>query len=200
MAAVIQNAIAAKLRTVRVMVPAEVVAYDAATCQISAQPWILEAYNDEEGDRVAERLPVIPHVPVVFPGSGGVRVRFPIGVGDTVMLVMSSQSLDLWLARGGEVDPEEDRRGALVDAVAIPGLLSFADAGDASPMIEFTTDGKINAGGSQALALKSDVDALRTAFNLHTHAYIPGPGSGTVPTLPPVAAAAATGTTILKGG
>jgi hypothetical protein len=107
--------------------------YDSATQKISAQPLIKRGYTDETGERIAERLPIITGVPVVFPGGGGYRVTFPIAKGDTVLLIFSEASLDKWLAHGGDVDPNDDRRHTLSDAIAIPGLRDFAHALDSAP-------------------------------------------------------------------
>lgn len=178
-------------RGIRVALPARVESYDAATHTCSAQPLIMDGRIDASGERVVERLPVVTDVPVCFPGSGGARFKFPVSVGDTVLLVFASSSLDLWLAQGGEVDPGDDRRHHLSDAIAITGIQDRAHAGDATPMIEITTT-EIHAGGSNPLVLRSE-------FLAHTHATaatgtpsppVPGP-SGSAGSFP--------GTTVLKG-
>jgi hypothetical protein len=51
----------------------------------------------------------------------------PVSVGDTGLLVFADGSLDVWLARGGVVDPLDDRHHALSDAVFIPGLRPFSN-------------------------------------------------------------------------
>lgn len=193
---VIGAGISARLAAVRVALPAMVLSYDSATCKAAVQPTVYESYVDETGATVTEAAPVINDVPVVMPGSGGVRVKFPIAAGDTVLLVFASSNIDRWLSLGGAHPPADMRHHDIADAIAIPGLQSFADAADATPMIEFTAGGAIEAGGSSALALKSDVDNLRTLVGaINTGA--PGP---LVNTLGPAWAATATvGTTILKG-
>jgi hypothetical protein len=211
LASTIRGAIDARLVDVHTAMPARVETYDAATQKVSVQPLIRRGYVDERGDRATERLPVITEVPVVFPGAGGFRVTFPVQPGDTVLLVFSEASLDRWLVRGGEVDPDDDRRHALTDAIAIPGLRAFGQAlasapadvmtagRDGGPVIEFDTS-EIRVGGSQALATKADIDALASVFSSHTHLHVPGPGTVTVPTDTPLPTApSATGTTILKG-
>lgn len=195
--AVMNAAIRERMAGLRVALPGRVLAYDADKRRAEVQPLIAEASIDEAGERVVEPAPVIVDVPVIMPGAGGVRVKFPVSVGDTVLLVFASSAIDRWLAAGGtDVDPGNDRHHELTDAIAIPGLDSFVDVGDASPMIEFTATGQIQAGGDKALALKSDVDNLRTLVGaINTGA--PGP---LVNTLGPAWLATATvGTTILKG-
>ncbi len=108
--------------------PGKVVRWDASKQEADVQPLVKVSHEDETGERVVEALPVIPGVPVIFPGGGGFLVQFPVSVGDTVWLQLSALSLDKWLATGGgPLDPESDGRHALSDAVAIPGLRSFKD-------------------------------------------------------------------------
>jgi hypothetical protein len=111
-----------------------------------------------------ESLPVITDVPVVFPGAGDYSVTFPIAKGDTVLLIFAEGSLDQWLTKGGEVDPQDDRRFSLTDAIAIPSLRHGPISGSAASKIEFTSS-EIKAGGSQQLATKADLDALKSAIS-----------------------------------
>lgn len=180
----------------RVALPGRIETYDASTQQATVQPLVYDGVYDETGARTADRLPVVTGVPVVFPGAGGFRVTFPVTAGDTVLLVFSSSSIDLWLALGGEVDPVDDRRHHISDAIAIPGLRDFAHAlgnaptstmslgKDGGPTIEISaTD--VQIGGSNKLVTLAD-------FNSHTH---PAPGGATsTPTTP------SSGTSVLKGG
>jgi hypothetical protein len=126
--------------------PGKIETYNAATGLASVKSLIQKAYRDEKEERQVAPLPVIPNVPVVFPGSGGIRIKFPVLPGDLVLLLFSSASLDRWLVSGDDVDPADDRANAITDAIAIPGLLNRAR--DASPQIEFTLTGQIHAGGS----------------------------------------------------
>lgn len=105
-----------------VSIPAKVVRVELAKGLVDAQPLVKDVFDGQ-----AVSVPVIPNVPVVWPGAGGYRLTFPIAAGDIVLLVFSDRSLDLWLEKGGEVDPEDPRRHALSDAIAIPGLRSFRE-------------------------------------------------------------------------
>lgn len=152
LAEVISGALSERLNNVHVALPAKVVSYDAAQNKISAQPLINQHYVDSDGNDQSTPLPIVNEIPVIFPGSDGARIRFPITVGDTVLLIFCSASIDRWLVRGDQVDPEFDRRHDLNDAVAIPGLGSFADKADKTPQIDIT-ESQIKAGGSSALTL-----------------------------------------------
>lgn len=124
-AEVIRDALDARMSDVHVALPGRITSYDSTTQKASVKPLIKRGYMDEEGERAAESLPVVTDVPVMFPGAGSYRITFPISSGDTGLLVFCSASLDRWLVRGGEVDPEDDRRNTLSDAVFYPGLRSF---------------------------------------------------------------------------
>lgn len=168
---VLRAVVEARLADVRVSMPARVVSYDATRQAVSVKPIIRQGRIDSTGERVADSLPVIENVPVVFPGAGGFRVTFPVAAGDTVLLVFSEQSLDKWLALGGrDTDPLDDRRHDLTDAVAVPGLRSFADALDSAPTDSMSigkdggptieiTDSEIKAGGTERLVTKAEFDA-----------------------------------------
>jgi hypothetical protein len=110
------------LRDLRVAVPAEVTRYDATHQLVDVRP-LLADWFPSEGENVEQAFPpIVPNVPVVFPGSGGYRLTFPVAVGDTLLLVVSDRSLDAWLDQGGRQAPDDLRRHNLSDAVAIPGL------------------------------------------------------------------------------
>lgn len=113
--------------------PGKVVKYDPSTQKADVQPLIKERYADENGAMQARELPVIPAVPVQFPGAGGYRITFPVNVGDTGLIVFSEASLDKWLVSGGTVDPADDRRHDLTDAVFLPGLRDFGHALASAP-------------------------------------------------------------------
>lgn len=166
---------ASVMRGLRVAGPGSVLAYDATTQKATVQPLIHEGRYDEDGIRQTSRPAAVTNVPVMFPStSDGWRLTFPIAVGSTVLLVHADRSLDRWLVRGGEVDPEDDRAHAPSDVVAIPTLRDFAHAlesvgskpaiGFPNALIEFTTT-QIQAGGTNALARKADLDVFMTALD-----------------------------------
>lgn len=199
----LNSVLAQHKRKIRQCIPARVETYDEATRKASVLPLLMDAFTDSAGERQTETLPVITNVPVVFPGSGGTRVRWPVSRGDVVLLLFSSASLDKWLARGGLVDPGDDRAYDLNDCVAIPGFSDFASADDAGVMIEFTASGQIHAGGSSALATKADLDALAQYVAKHTHATAgtgsPSPPTIVIPVTPDPTIPIAAGTLTLKG-
>lgn len=162
---VMNDAMTRRLAGLRTSIPARVLAYDEDTFSVDVQPVVDEVFEDAEGKRTTQPAPVISGVPLMQYGSGGVRISIPVSVGDFVLVLFASADIDAWLALGGTSQPPgTDRRHDLSDAVALPGIQPFASAQNASPQIKFTTAGKIELGGAQPLALKSDVAAIISAI------------------------------------
>lgn len=108
--------------------PGIVQKYDRDTRIAEVKP----ALNRKFQDGVIEH-PSIPNVPVVMPSGGTARLRLPVAVGDTGMLLFAQRSLDIWLHKGGVVDPQDQRKFDLSDAIFVPGLAPFsADVPDDS--------------------------------------------------------------------
>ncbi|MHB8736319.1 MAG: Gp138 family membrane-puncturing spike protein [Terriglobales bacterium] len=90
---------------------------------VDVQP-VPQVYRvDDAGNRASVAHPVIPGVPVVFPGGGGEGVfSWALNAGDPVLLVFASRSIDLWASGpvNANPDPQDVRTHDLGDAVAIP--------------------------------------------------------------------------------
>lgn len=209
LADVIRAGIHSAAADLHVSIPATVVRVELGRGLVDAQPLVKDIFEGQ-----AASVPVITNVPIVWPGAGGFRLTFPIAVDDVVLLVFSDRSLDLWLEKGGEVDPKDPRRHALSDAIAIPGLRSFnapwsGAAADgvtlgkdgaaivkitgsdvtvtlgpaASPQVQVTPTGVTFGLGGLTLgmpggapqpaalgtAVRTELDALWTALQAHTH-------------------------------
>lgn len=154
--------------------PGQVVAYDPTRQSVDVLPLIQDAFIDEDGERKTERLPVLNDVPLMFPGAGSYRITFPIEVGDQVLLVFCSSSIARWKLVGGEIDPGDDRRHDINDAIAIPGLHSFAGSSGGGPaptsaMVLHGDEIKLGEAASQAVILgntyRSAEDTLLTALD-----------------------------------
>jgi hypothetical protein len=192
----------ARLEGVNVAMPARVEGYDAGARTVDVQPMTRRLVLTSDGAREPEDLPVIPDVPVLFPGGGGFHVSLPIAVGDFVLLVFANQSISQWRETGEAAAPVDAAMHALSNAVAIPGLYpATASAGDASnenlvlgknggATISITPTlvnlGEASAASFVALATKVDtaVTTIVNAFNTHTH---PETGSTTSPPSVPIA-------------
>jgi len=119
----IRNALRDFSSRTHVCLPARVEKYDHTQQRVEVKPLLRRAY----ADGVVEPMPVVVNVPLIWPRSGGAQMTFPVKKGDTVMIVMADRSIDRWLSQGGEVTPDDRRQHDLSDAIAVPGLIPFAD-------------------------------------------------------------------------
>ena len=120
---------------------ARVESYDASVQTVSVQPLAHNTYIGEDDSLVHERHPVLTDVPLMFPGSGGYRVTFPVKAGDTVLIVCSTTSLAEWKSTNTESAPADTRRNHPSGSIAIPGLRSPAAALGSAPT-DFMTVGQ----------------------------------------------------------
>lgn len=104
--------------------PARVVSYDAQKQTISAQPTIKAYVLQKDGTSKATEYPVIPDIPVQFPGSGGQTMTFPVKVGDECLLNFCSRSQDSWQQSGGVQAPMDAGMNNLSNAFAMLGFRS----------------------------------------------------------------------------
>lgn len=101
--------------------PGIVTEYDATMQRVKVQPGVQLPFQDEEGNRLFDTLPIVG-APVVFPGSGGASITYPISVGDTGLLIVSTLDMSRWMATGVVNRPGTFARGHLSDCVFLPGL------------------------------------------------------------------------------
>lgn len=172
-----------RLEDLRVAMPGRVERYDAEKKLADVQPLIRAIRRGESGERIAEKLPVVPNVPVVFNGGSNLRIVFPLRRSDTVVMLWSRQSLDKWLSTGGLVDPGVDHVDSLADVFAIPGLRDFKNpwSGGGGTWISIGRDDAEEEGVGLGETIKSHLDALKIAFDNHTHV---APGGGGVTSTP----------------
>lgn len=122
---ILQTAIEGRLVDFHTMLPGEIVSYDPAKKKASVKIVLKRKYA---ADGSVKELPVIPSVPVVHPRTKDAIIHLPVKAGDKCMVLFAERSLDIWKKFGGTVDPQDARKFHLSDAVAVPGLYSFADA------------------------------------------------------------------------
>lgn len=145
---VIDGAIETALGDVYTALPGRVVAFNSDACTANIQPMIKQLYTREDGTEFAATLPVIPNVPVMFPGSGPKNgLTFPVKAGDTVLLVCCSVSLDAWkLSEGNRlIAPKNFKPHALNNAVAIVGLRTMPAADAAASTFTSSTSTILHA-------------------------------------------------------
>jgi hypothetical protein len=202
LASVIRDAIEAALFDVHTCIPGKIVTYDKVNQTATVQPLIKSAFINESGVRESVKIPAIPGVSVMLLGNSAFSISWPVQKGDTGLIMFSEASLDKWKVRGGEVDPDDDRRFNLSDAMFIPALRPWngpipPDGISDTAMI--IRGPEIQAGGNEELAFKSDVQAIKDAIS--DAAVSAGDGGATFKTnILAGLLGIPVGTSVLKGG
>ena len=174
-----QHAIVNALSSVHTAFPAQIEKYDFSTAKADVKPLLIANYPDGS----TMELPVIPNVPVVWPRTSLGSISFPLQRGDGCLVICSERSIDDWLLLGGKGAPADPRMFDLNDAIAIPGLYSFAsqtkitnnedfqitfntDSGVKNILIKKNGDVEIGGTGLKKLITEEVISKL----NSHTHA------------------------------
>lgn len=189
--------------------PATVLSYDKETQTATVQP-VIQVYevfweSEEEGFAPLESATV----PVCFPGSGAFSITWPIEPGTQGVLVFCDRSMSAWMSSGGEsVEPADRSRFDESNAFFIPEIRSAATPRDPSAVDDDHCVFKMglnqrvliaDATANKALALAEGVqarlNAIETAFNLHTHPIVTIPITGVADPITGVVTGSASGTT-----
>jgi hypothetical protein len=113
-----------RLAKVWTSLPCVVVSVDADGQHATFQPTVKSIQRNPDGTTTAVDLPVLPNVPMQFPGGGGVSMTFPVKTGDEALVTFSSRPVDAWHQQGG-VQPQIDARmHDLSDGFAMMGFRS----------------------------------------------------------------------------
>lgn len=174
---VIQDAIEVALEQLHCSLPAKIISYDTTKQLATVQPMLKLALVDSSGNAIRLSRAVIAGVPVLWPSGGGMRGTFPLAAGDYVMLLMSDQSMDVWKASGGEVDPIDVRTHDIGDCVAIPGLHpnNKVWTSVSGSYVQFGQDGATADFVALASKIASILATLAAAFNGHSHTAFGSP-------------------------
>lgn len=173
LAEVIDAAIAGKLARVRVMLPGVIVSYDKVHQRADVQIIVQDLV-----DGVPKTIPVLPDVPVLFPGYGPNRITMPVRRGQGVLVGIASSSIAGVKSGSNRVhNPRDPRHHELSDAVVLMGFDGQPATDAPDDAIEIHSDGLIRAGGDEPLAKQSDLQALRNHVAL---LLVGGTGSATV--------------------
>lgn len=119
---VIERAMQHQLSLTHFCIPGQVTAYDATANTVDVQPCLGKTIFEEDRE-LSEDLPILPSVPLMFPGSGNYRLTFPIAVGDYVLVVFADRSIEEFWVNGGRGIPADVRSHNLSDGFAIPGVI-----------------------------------------------------------------------------
>ena len=149
-------------------IPAIINAFDPATQTVSATPAIRAKYVSPEGEVSYLSYPMITNIPLAITRGSGVRITYPVTVGNPCTLIFSQRSIDNFILEGTEADPVEGpnpltsaiRCMDLTDAMCFPGVLTSKDtvSNYSTDAIEIRSDdGKVAVSVKQdSLTLKQD--------------------------------------------
>lgn len=158
---------------VRICSVGTIVDYNAATQSASVQPLIQHGTMNEDSERVAETLPVLHDIMVKFSGNSRGRITYPVAAGDPCVIWWSASSLSRYLASGaqsGPIDPGDDRRHDISDAVCEVGGHDFAhvptDAPTNSVCVHLSGGTTMQVGSSSASHPAALGDELQTELNI----------------------------------
>ena len=99
--------------------PGVVVKYDAKTRRADIQPSLKRRLPDGS----FADFPIIPDIPVQFPGTKKWTFHFPLEKDDEVSVHAIERSTDIWRDNGGNgIEDSDPRRFNLQDCYAVPGL------------------------------------------------------------------------------
>ena len=201
----IKKGIDSALKELHTAMPGEIISFDPDEQVADIQPMIKRVMGGE-----IVNLPVLKAVPVRFMKSGEFTITFPLAEGDEVELIFQERSIDTWLEQGGIVAPDDVRKHALSDAIAIPvgysqqnkiidfdpDNLEIRSEGGAS--IKITPSGNIELNGNADFVtafddMKAAFDQLVNDFNAHIHTTTATVGASAVPGIiaPPTVATTA---------
>lgn len=211
----IRRAMDARLLDVHTALPGRVRSYDAAAQTADVEVMIKRSVptGGDEAAPVLETLPVLPSVPVAFPGGGGCFLTFPMAQGDPVWLVFAERDTSQYRVTGAVSDPGVQATHGLSGAVAFPCRVGPRSAALSTTEESGAELGKINGtanvivkaattevgGATDAAALESRVKVLETHYLSHTHA-VTGASTGSPNVVTPPYVAQTFGSTKLKVG
>ncbi len=105
----------------RVACPGIIQSWDPVEMTAFVQPCIREVVLTDVDKYKWEQLPVLPHVPVVYPRCGDFIITFPLNPGDECLVVFGDRSIDSWWQSGGIQQPMKGFVHDLSDGFCIPG-------------------------------------------------------------------------------
>lgn len=169
-------------------VPGKITKYDRETQLASVEVQIVNSYDTPDGTP-EYAWPIINSVPVMWPGSGGYRMTFPLEAGDKVLLIISSFPLHKWLTTGKRVANAEHpfNKNNMAGAFAIPGLIpalkqKHAEAHATKVVVQ--APGGLLLGSNTGTQPVVKASTFITRFNafltaLETEINLVAPGAGT---------------------
>ncbi len=211
----LRRSVEGRLLDVRTSIAAEIVSYDPATNRATVRPGVAYQIVDADDDPEVKKMEDLTEVPVMFPKFGDAIIYFPIGAGTAGRLEASEED-DSQFYRTNQALPvlpqilERHALGATVFRVegSRAGVFLQGEPSNRGFIgkpggvgISFSAE-DLRLGGSDAndpLVRKSDLEALISKYNAHTH-VVPA-GTDLLGGIAPATTASHVGTAsaILKG-
>lgn len=108
---------------IRVALPGVIESFDTAT-QTAVVRAALRERMLIDGKEEDTEIPLIPDVPVYFPGGSNFDISYPVLPGMECLLVFADCCMDAWWESGGVQNQTEIRRHDLSDGFALVGFRS----------------------------------------------------------------------------
>lgn len=123
----LSGAITQALMQVDGMLPAKVVKVDRTAGRVSVQPMI--QMGDTGGNKITRAI--VPNIPIMTMGAGGIFASFPVQVGDLGFVVSADRDTSLFYQSQGGMDwPNTERIHQFGDGGFLPlKLFNFSIAG-----------------------------------------------------------------------
>ena len=109
--------IKAEIGGIHTAMPAVILAFDHTTCMAKVQPLVSKLMSN--GEQVD--YPVLCDVPVFFPTTSGMQISFPVGTGDTCLLIVCEEARDSWHSK-----PPRKSEHSLNNCIARVGFADVA--------------------------------------------------------------------------
>lgn len=144
----------------RTVVPCTVISYSPETMEAAIQPAPQERTSAGE----PKSLTPIPAAPVVFPGSGGWSIDWPLLPNAQVLALVSDRGIDRWRQTGTPYLPDDGRRHRITDCFVQPIVGPFPTPigttgtglmirGPSGVAFHLGPDGTLSLGGVLALQI-----------------------------------------------
>jgi hypothetical protein len=218
MAEIFEAHLDATKNDIRKVAVGTVTAVHASAQTVDVQLAVNNPVFDELGNVFTEPAPSFSDVPLGVMRGGGFLVWMPVAVGDSVLVMFSDLSTDVWRSGDGTAqDPGFVGHHTMDSPFAIPmvapdkkalaapgaasGKVIIGKDGGAAQIRISATDIELGASATDAVGLASLIDTavstIITAFNAHTH-LVAAFGSPSTPPAAPIPPAGSVASTLVK--
>ena len=124
-------------------IPAIIDGFDPVTQRVSATPAIRGKFIDLDNKVSYVDLPKITNIPLAIIKSAGLKITYPVEIGQNCTLIFSQRSIDNFIIEGGIQDPFDGpdptktqiRCMDMTDALCFPGIIT-----DKESITDYATD------------------------------------------------------------